>query len=141
MAGSINGSYAGGILGLYGLIQEHREAIRYDLFMIGRSLDDLGSSYSWADFAAFVRFAPPQSQLATAIAGFEPWSRAEVLLATVIDTLRGANWQRAGGKGQRPKPIEIPGYGKTDKKFGKATDVETVRSYLEARNGRAPEVR
>lgn len=131
----------GGILGLYGLIQEHREAIRYDLFMAGRSLDDLGHAYSWDDFAAFVKFAPVDSRLAASVTGMSAWTRGEVLLASAVDALRGANWQRAKGRGPRPKPIKVPGYGPTEKKFGRAADVETVRSYLEARNGRAPEMR
>lgn len=140
MAGSV-GCVSGGISGLIGLIQEHREAIRYDLFLVGRSLDDLGVTFSWTDFAAFVKFALPTSQLAISTVGYEPWLRSEVLLATLIDTVRAGNWQRGGGKGPRPKPIKIPGYGPKERTFGTATDIDTVRSYLEARNGRAPEVR
>lgn len=36
------------------------------------------------------------------------WSNESHLLAGVIDLLAGANWQRGGGKGQRPKPIPRP---------------------------------
>lgn len=141
MAGNVGWCDAGGILGLYGLIQEHREAIRYDLFCMGRSLDDLGYEFSWDDFAAFVRLAPPESALAASALGEAMWPRTDVLLATVIDTLRGANWQRGHGKGPRPKPIPVPGYGKEEKKYGTPHEVDSVHAYLEARNGRAPEMR
>ncbi|MFY1686501.1 hypothetical protein [Plantactinospora sp. WMMB782] len=35
----------------------------------------------------------------------------EVLLARLDHRLAGANWQRGGGKGAKPKSIEIPGVG------------------------------
>ncbi len=37
-----------------------------------------------------------------------PWGLQELLLRRIDLTLQGANWQRAGGKGQKPKPIELP---------------------------------
>jgi hypothetical protein len=39
------------------------------------------------------------------------WGIGEHLLAATLDTLRGANWQRGGGKGSKPKPIPRPGIG------------------------------
>ena len=36
------------------------------------------------------------------------WSLEALLLRRLDLTLLGANWQRGGGKGQRPKPIELP---------------------------------
>jgi hypothetical protein len=33
---------------------------------------------------------------------------AEYQLANITDVLLGANWQRGGGKGQRPKPVHRP---------------------------------
>jgi hypothetical protein len=36
------------------------------------------------------------------------WGVSEHLLATTIDVLQGANWQRSGGKGLKPKPIPRP---------------------------------
>ncbi len=141
MVSSIGGCNAGGIRGLLDLIREHREAIRYDLFTLGRSLDGLGVDYSWADFAAFIRHLPADSQLSIEVNGAPPWSNTEVLLALTVDTLRGANWQRGGGKGPKPKPIKIPGSKAAGKKYGAGTDVESVRAYLERINGRAPEVR
>lgn len=36
------------------------------------------------------------------------WGITEHLLASAVDALHGANWQRGGGKGSRPKPINRP---------------------------------
>jgi hypothetical protein len=33
---------------------------------------------------------------------------SEHLLASVLDALNGANWQRGGGKGSKPKPTQRP---------------------------------
>ena len=37
------------------------------------------------------------------------WDLHAALLALIEYRLAGANWQRSGGKGQKPKPIKIPG--------------------------------
>lgn len=36
------------------------------------------------------------------------WGVSEHLLATAVDALLGANWQRSGGKGAKPKPVRRP---------------------------------
>lgn len=41
------------------------------------------------------------------------WTLTDVLLARIDYRLAGANWQRSGGKGSKPKPIEIPGARRT----------------------------
>lgn len=41
-----------------------------------------------------------------------------MLLALIADLLAGANWQRSGGKGQRPKPIPRPGVGPQTTRIG-----------------------
>lgn len=103
----------GGILGLLRVLDGHEEAIRADLFRIGRSLDDLGTdSFSWLDLRAILRWAPMTSAFARSFYGDEAVAWADPathLLATVADLLAGANWQRAGSKGPKPKPIQRPG--------------------------------
>jgi hypothetical protein len=37
-----------------------------------------------------------------------PWDMNALLLRQILHTLQGANWQRGGGKGQKPKPIDLP---------------------------------
>lgn len=56
------------------------------------------------------------------------WGDSEHLLAGIFDLLAGANWQRGGGKGTRPKPIRRP----TDKAqetryVGKAISLDEAR--------------
>lgn len=36
------------------------------------------------------------------------WGVTDYLLANAVDALQGANWQRGGGKGSRPKPVHRP---------------------------------
>ena len=36
------------------------------------------------------------------------WGVPELMLRQIDLRLAGANWQRGGGKGQRPKPIPLP---------------------------------
>lgn len=52
---------------------------------------------------------PPGSELMAEIHGESArWGPAEHLLALAVDVLAGANWQRGGGKGAKPKPIPRP---------------------------------
>lgn len=41
----------------------------------------------------------------------EAWTADAYLLAHIADLLAGANWQRSGGKGGRPKPLKRPKIG------------------------------
>lgn len=52
---------------------------------------------------------PPESAFKVALAGEMPWSLGDHLLATAVDLLAGANWQRGGGKGPKPKRVPRPG--------------------------------
>lgn len=109
MAGGVR-YQRGGILGLCQLLTEHAEAIRYDLLTVGLRLDDLGRrKFTWVDLLAVVRQSPPTSALARAMHGeYAIWTPDTYLLAMVADQLVAANWQRGGGKGKRPKPLQRP---------------------------------
>ena len=121
------GYHRGGIFGLLRVLDEHGEAIRFDLFMAGRSLDDLGApGFSWLDLRSFVRNAPPTTAYFRAVHGDDvaAWaSHPEMyLLATVADLLANGNWQRAGKQSAaKPKPIKRPG---VDKRIGGRTVME-----------------
>lgn len=42
--------------------------------------------------------------------GFDAaWTSETHMAATILDVLRGANWQRGGGSGSKPQPIPRPG--------------------------------
>lgn len=51
---------------------------------------------------------PPGARLWIELGHPDSWSDESYLLANVVDLLNGANWQRSGGKGRAPKPIERP---------------------------------
>lgn len=62
---------------------------------------------------------PADSPYGRAVLGEDHiWGLTEQLLAAVHDRLAAANWQRAGGKGPRPKPIPRPGTRPEIKKYG-----------------------
>lgn len=74
---------------------------------------------SWLDLAAIIHNCHPRSAIARAIAPDSAgWTVTDHLLAAVVDVGQVANWQRGGGKGQRPKPIKRPGAG-NEQKLGK----------------------
>lgn len=81
----------------------------------------LGSGLSWRRVGVLVSSLPEDGLLPRAlVAESGPsvvtdddearlWRLEHHLLANVIDLLAAANWQRGGGKGQRPKPFDRPG--------------------------------
>lgn len=59
------------------------------------------------------------------------WGLSEQLLAATLDTLRGANWQRSGGRGAKPKPIPRPGAGPRTEVHGRPdAEPAQVADYL-----------
>ncbi len=72
---------------------------------------DLGTDrLSWRRLGVLIANLPPESATVREIVGAEygSWTTTDFLLAGVIDVLNGANWQRGGGKGSRPKPLPRP---------------------------------
>lgn len=135
MGGSRRGK-PGGIVGLYRLIQEHGEAVEADLqhhYQV--ALTDLGRRLSWRRLLVLIRHLPPSSSVAVLTHGPQ-WATGDYLLAAAVDALHGANWQRSGGKGSRPKPIPRPGDKSRAKTYGNAIPIEDARRIIEARNGR-----
>lgn len=64
---------------------------------------------SWPDLIAYVRQLPPESATARAMGGdAADWDTRAHLLASVVDQLAVANWQRSGKKSGKPKPIKRP---------------------------------
>lgn len=115
---------AGGILSLCRLLDEHGEAIEYDLIQFGLRLEWLGTpALSWRDLLVIVRGRGPQSRLSFAMDGEQVlWTQTDYLLAAVIDVLQEANWQRAGKpNAPRPKRVARPGVKDDEgtKKYGR----------------------
>jgi hypothetical protein len=116
------GGGAGGIRGLLRLLDEHAEAIEYDLLVHGYRLAEVTKTFSWRDLLVLVRrwSATPGTASGEAMQGHEIWTREAELAAAVVDAIEMGNWQRQGVKyAPKPKPVKRPGSGATGTKFGK----------------------
>ncbi len=105
------GDQPGGIFSLCELLDEHAEAVEYELLERGYRLAELGSRFSWRDLLVMVKRWQTLngSALQQSISGFRAWNVEAQLLAEVVDTLAIGNWQRAGKKtAPRPKPLPRP---------------------------------
>jgi len=86
---------------------------------------------SWRRLGVLVRQLPPTSRLAREQHGDAVrWGDTEHLLAGIFDLLAGANWQRGGGKGQRPKPVKRPTDKKNETRYGTAMPPEQAKAKL-----------
>lgn len=107
---------AGGIVELRRLLTEHGGAIEADLHRVygirlNRALyGPPQDRYSPREILTRIRHLPPDSAFVCAVLGPEraAWSVNSYLLAGISNLLAGANWQRSGGKGLRPKPVQTP---------------------------------
>jgi len=52
---------------------------------------------------------PPGAQVWVSAGMDSAWTPGDHLAAHTVDVLQAANWQRSGGKGDKPKPIQRPG--------------------------------
>lgn len=132
------GGVVGGILGLLTLLDEHREAIDFDLLNVGLSVDDVPGGLPWDRFRTFVRWLPQGSALYRSVRGDEShWGLQEQLLAAAVDAVRNLTWVMGGGKGKRPEPIRRPGVGPQKvAHFGKTVmSIEEARAWLDQRKG------
>lgn len=89
------------------------EAVERDLIGEGlrlRWLCDGTDRLNWRDLWVCIRLSREGSAVAAYFDGESAgWSMDTHLLAYIGDLLAGANWQRGGGKGDKPKPIPRPG--------------------------------
>ena len=118
MAGGLR-DLCGGIFGLVELIDEHQEAVEYDLIAHGVRLRQLGTeALSWRDLKIIIELQPHgKSAVARAKDPDEAaWGLSEHLLAVIADTSRARVWQEGSGKAKdKPKPIPRPGIETTEK--------------------------
>ncbi|WP_431953980.1 DUF5361 domain-containing protein [Nocardia lijiangensis] len=129
------GAEPGGILGLDALVQEHGEAIEYDLIGLGLRLRLLGTeALTWADLKAIVRHLPLESALLRVMyPDAHQWQVGQHLLAEVADSLRWLMWAKTddGRRGRnRPDLIPRPGVKSRREKVGTATELGQMNEFL-----------
>lgn len=91
---------------------------------------------SWRRLKILIEGLPRESRLVRSIDPSSVWGPEAHLLASAVDLLQGANWQRGGGKGSRPRPVKRPGRDDGSKQLGKARPLSEVSDLFERwRNG------
>ena len=128
--------YGGGIRSLLELIDQHREAIEYDLIGLGLRLSWVGTpALSWRDLWVIVNQAPLGSALDRAMRPDEAlWGLTEQLLAANLDEVRVLVWQNTKdaqlGKNY-PQPTPRPGVESDAKTHGTtAMSLDEMRERL-----------
>lgn len=88
------------------------DAVAYDLRTLGIDVRDLfHGGLSPRYVLHLLRWLPDDSATAAGMQGgpqFRGWGTETHLLASVLDSLQAANWQRSGGRGSRPKGVRRP---------------------------------
>lgn len=113
---------AGGILGLLDLVDEHQEAVEFELIAAGIRWRDIGSeALNWRDLFVLVRRWQklPGNALGAAVHGHEVPSWNQQVLAVLVDQLQAANFLLRRGKGARPKRFARWWEKRKQQKFGR----------------------
>ena len=77
-----------------------------------RWLCDGTDRLNWRDLLVIIRESSRSSALMRHLKPAESqWDTNSYLLASAVDALHGANWQRSGGNGKRPDPVPRPNDG------------------------------
>ncbi|HEY9367934.1 hypothetical protein [Streptomyces sp.] len=106
----------GGIRGLYRLLKEHGGAVDYDLrhewpgYRLRDLWDDDPTKLTHRELIEFVQHLPPGSATARSILGQSAaaYTTEVAALDVIAFHLAHANWQRGGGKGEKPKKPKPP---------------------------------
>ena len=145
------GCIRGGIISLRRFIEDHREAIQYDLITsAGVELNDIGGSLSWGAFGSFVKKLPTNSatfqELHPEVSDWGTQLRTNIILADIYDILSQINLNMIGGfsrkKSHKAQPYPRPWNEKKDRKIGKgALPKNQLHEWIEKkrkewRNGR-----
>ena len=102
------------MIGLLDFIEEHREAVAYDLIALGYRLRDFPSpALTYGDLMVVVKQSPRESAIARSVdPDASQWGVGEHLLAGAADSLAWLVWAKsedAEKRRNRPKPIPRPG--------------------------------
>ena len=100
------------MIGLLDLIDEHPEAVAYDMIRVGSRLRDFPSpDLTWGDLLTMVRWAQPDTAIYKAVNPHWQQTPELELLRAMEHTLRVLAWQKteAGSKGRDvPEPVPFP---------------------------------
>ncbi|MGW4718880.1 hypothetical protein [Nocardia sp. NPDC004260] len=130
------GDQGGGIVSLQRFLDgEFAGAIRSDLLdRLGLHAEDIGEVIGWHEFKIWAEHLPPvaDSALFRARHPHDWWYDMPLRVASwQLLALQGANWQRAGGKGTKPKVFE-PTYPKTQRAAPKnVIPIDQIKRRLE----------
>ena len=99
-------------------------------------MDRIGEEFTWADLRDFVAHLPPTPE--TALYRVQNpnswwWSPDMDFYAAMLNALQWANFQRGGGKGEKPKPVKRPK--EAPKKGPKSVDDLQARKQRVRRGG------
>lgn len=132
MAGPGRG-HTGKILGLLDLIDDHGEAIEFDLITLGLRLRNLGSkNFSWRDLYVIVTHLPASSATHRSVLGDEEteWTLTNHLLAGIAEGIGWLKWAKTkDGERNRNQPKQIPRPGVKDETHritGTAEPIEDI---------------
>lgn len=108
----------GGIISLAKAVDEHREAIEFDLLtQTGHELKDVGRTLSWGAFRSFLKYAQPDSALTQAVrpevSEWASTTKTNFILADIYDVLAQINANLVAVGSRKPaknvKPYPRPG--------------------------------
>ncbi|MFI5781102.1 DUF5361 domain-containing protein [Nocardia sp. NPDC051570] len=129
------GSGPGGILSLAALLEEHSEAIEYDLIGVGLRLRQLGTEQlNWRDLKVVVTCSTLDSATNRARYPDEHrWQLSPMLLADMADSLRWLMWAKTSdaryGR-NRPDPIPRPGVNGGAERIGTVASTAEMNDFL-----------
>lgn len=134
---------AGGIISLAKFVEEHREALNFDLITkTNYQLDDAGGALSWSALYSFIKNLRGDSALARDLGkstGWEDTLRTNMLLADIYDLLQTINANFVAFVNQKKpksiKPYPRPGAdAKNERKLGKeALPINALREWIRSR--------
>lgn len=78
---------------------------------LGVRLDDIGPDFTWCDLRDFVKHLPPSGESALFRVQNPKswwWTPDIDFAAAMLVSLQWANWQRGGGRGEKPRPVKRP---------------------------------
>lgn len=98
-------------------------------------LDDIGELFTWLDLRDFVNHLPPSGDSALYRSRYPQswwWNPSFDFLSAVLNAVQWGNWQRGGGKGDKPKPVKRPKEMPKDAPMS-AADLEARKNSVKAK--------